>query len=78
VSTDAEPTPKCRTKKRGRPELDLTALGVADASAEDQCKAPNLHKKAGRKYCEGLNAKLERLRRAVPTLLQSHSGNSIS
>jgi hypothetical protein len=30
-----------------------------------------------RKYREGLNAELERLRRAVPTLLQSHDGSGI-
>jgi hypothetical protein len=80
VSTDAEhgePTPKRRMKKRGWPKLDLIALDVSGALAENQCTAPIPHNKVERKYCECLNAELERLRRAVPTLLQSHDGSGI-
>jgi hypothetical protein len=80
VSTDAEhdePTPKRRMKKRGRPKLDPIALSISDASAEGQRTAPIPHNKVERKYREGLNAELERLRRAVPTLLQSHNGSGI-
>ncbi|KAF1923096.1 uncharacterized protein M421DRAFT_426203 [Didymella exigua CBS 183.55] len=78
VTTDAGPTPKRRKKKRGWPELDLIANGVSGVSAEDHyCTAPIPHNKVERKYREGLNTELERLRRAVPMLLQSHGGSGV-
>lgn len=80
VSTNAEyadTTPKRRKKKRGRSKLDPIARGVSGASAEDQCTARIPHNKVERKYREGLNTELERLRRAVPTMLQSHNGSGI-
>jgi hypothetical protein len=81
VSTDAEhakPTPKPRKKKPIRPILGPIARGVSGALVEDQRTACIPHNKVERKYREGLNAELERLRRAVPTLLQqSHEGSGI-
>lgn len=77
VSIDAKPAPKRRVKKRGQPRLDPIAHGVSSASAEDQLTARIPHNRVERKYREGLNTELERLRRAVPTLLQSHDGSGI-
>jgi hypothetical protein len=73
----AEPTLKRQTKERSRPKLDAVAHGVSGGSAENQCTTRIPHNKVERKYREGLNTELERLRRAVPTLLQSHDGSGI-
>jgi hypothetical protein len=80
VSIDAEhakPTLKRQMKERGRRKLDPIAHGSSGGSAKNQCTARIPHNKVERKYREGLNSKLEKLRRAVPTLLQSHDRSGI-
>jgi hypothetical protein len=77
VSTDVGPAPKRQMKKRGQPKLDPIACSVSGALAEDQCTTSIPHNMVERKYRQGLNAQLERLRRAVPTLLQSSDRDGI-
>lgn len=84
-----EAAPKQPGRKRGRPRLDRTLSGAAPAppsnapswnhrqhrqhtSRQHMSRQP--HVQVERKYREGLNSDLERLRRAVPTLLQSGDG----
>jgi hypothetical protein len=68
-------------RKRGRPrinrsESDPTTLGSpANGSAKSRCSRRLPHNQVERKYREGLNAELERLRRAVPTLPQRDSND---
>jgi hypothetical protein len=61
ISADAGTAPKRQMGKPGQPKLDPIA------------RIP--HNMVERKYREGLNAQLERLRRAVPALLQSDGGD---
>ncbi|KAJ4297950.1 hypothetical protein N0V90_005849 [Kalmusia sp. IMI 367209] len=64
---DSAPSPK---RKRGRPRVDR-ANSSTSTSSKGQHRTPRLpHNQVERKYREGLNASLERLRRAVPTLVQ--------
>ncbi|KAF2659369.1 hypothetical protein K491DRAFT_591075 [Lophiostoma macrostomum CBS 122681] len=73
-----ESTPKRPQRKRGRPRLNRLDSNTSSYSAASalQCqsaaRAPHRlpHNQVERKYREGLNAELERLRRAVPTLPQ--------
>ncbi|USP73997.1 uncharacterized protein yc1106_01271 [Curvularia clavata] len=66
---DEEPMPKRPRRKRGQPRLDRSNL---DTSTSSKCHRTSClpHSQVERKYREGLNAELERLRRAVPTLPQ--------
>lgn len=75
----SETTPKQPQRKRGRPRLDR---GTTDAHSPTSSGSITKYQRAGRlphnqverKYREGLNSELERLRRAVPTLPQSDDG----
>lgn len=75
---DEESAPRQARRKRGRPRLkrDLSGtkpvLSTNKFSSEQRQRAPRQpHNQVERKYREGLNSDLERLRRAVPTLSQS-------
>lgn len=68
-SPELEAPPKC---KRGRPRLNRTDSDSSDSNSRGyhkmQISNRQPHSKVERKYREGLNAGLERLRIAVPTL----------
>ncbi|KAF2844177.1 hypothetical protein T440DRAFT_35722 [Plenodomus tracheiphilus IPT5] len=69
-------------QKRGRPRLDR-ALSTAISNSPTKSNKHHVrsvrlpHSQVERKYREGLNSELERLRRAVPTLPQSDEGASM-
>ena len=68
---DARPPPR----KRGRPRLYRQSTGSSDSASEKAAYPQRLpHNQVERKYREGLNMELERLRRAVPTLPQGDAG----
>lgn len=81
-----EPAPKRPLRKRGRPRLDRTASmcesNISSPASSSTCKAQGNgrpshrlpHNQVERKYREGLNNELERLRKAVPTLPQGEEG----
>jgi hypothetical protein len=77
MPTGSELKPKRLTKTRSRPKLNSIAPHVPGAPNGGECTTRIPHSSVERKYREGLNAELERLRRAVPTLLQSHDGSNI-
>ncbi|KAH7078889.1 hypothetical protein BKA63DRAFT_591711 [Paraphoma chrysanthemicola] len=69
-----------KPRKRGRPRINRNCTSSSSTSSSiDPSTAPSIprrpacvpHKQVERKYREGLNSEMERLRRAVPTLLQS-------
>jgi hypothetical protein len=64
--------------KAGQPKPDPVARSASGASTEGQRTTSIPHNMVERKYREGLNAQLERLRRAVPALLQSDDGDGTS
>ena len=79
TSVYEEPLPKRSQRKRGRPRLNRTLSDPPSASSVDssssryrqhQRSSRLPHNQVERKYREGLNLELERLRRAVPTLPQ--------
>ncbi|KAF1925455.1 uncharacterized protein M421DRAFT_103169 [Didymella exigua CBS 183.55] len=74
-----EPTPKRPQRKRGRPRLDRaeTISSTSSPSSKSQKTGRLPHNQVERKYREGLNAELERLRRAVPTLAQSDEAGAM-
>lgn len=74
-----EPTPKRPQRKRGRPRLDRTETisSTSSPSSKSQKTGRLPHNQVERKYREGLNAELERLRRAVPTLPQSDEAGAM-
>ncbi|KAJ4355921.1 uncharacterized protein N0V89_003946 [Didymosphaeria variabile] len=57
-------------RKRGRPRLDRSTSSRSSSSAKTQRSKRLPHNQVERKYREGLNASLERLRKTVPTLCQ--------
>jgi len=66
-------TPKRPTRKRGRPKMDRRSTDsqlVASPSVKSQRTKRLPHNQVERKYREGLNSELERLRNAVPILRQ--------
>ncbi|PSN61298.1 hypothetical protein BS50DRAFT_157774 [Corynespora cassiicola Philippines] len=71
-----EPAPKRPQRKRGRPRLDRKDSDTPSTSSSTKCARTTRlpHNQVERKYREGLNSELERLRRAVPTLPQSDEG----
>ncbi|KAF2789855.1 hypothetical protein K505DRAFT_352309 [Melanomma pulvis-pyrius CBS 109.77] len=82
-SAGEEPEQKRPQRKRGRPRLDRNLFDTPSASSfnsssskcQQQQRTSRLpHNQVERKYREGLNSELERLRRAVPTLPQSDEG----
>ncbi|KAF2470682.1 uncharacterized protein BDR25DRAFT_164996, partial [Lindgomyces ingoldianus] len=74
-----EPAPKRVQRKRGRPKLNRSESDPSNYSNGDSPKSrPSRrlpHNQVERKYREGLNSELERLRRAVPTLPQRDSSD---
>ena len=78
-SASEEPTPKQPQRKRGRPRLDRTETisSTSSPSTKSQKTGRLPHNQVERKYREGLNAELERLRRAVPTLPQSNEAGAM-
>jgi hypothetical protein len=73
-------TPKRQLRKRGRPRLDrvesqTNSNGSSSAKSQRTGRLP--HNQVERKYREGLNTELERLRRAVPTLPHSEEGDAM-
>lgn len=74
VDVDEEPMPKRPQRKRGRPRLDRSNSDTSSTSSKCQRTSRLPHNQVERKYREGLNAELERLRRAVPTLPQCEEG----
>jgi hypothetical protein len=71
-------TPKRQLRKRGRPRLErVDPQSSGSSSAKCQRTGRLLHNQVERKYREGLNTELERLRKAVPTLLHSEEGDAI-
>lgn len=71
---EEQATPKRPLRKRGRPRLDqldteFETAGPSSAKCPRSSRLP--HNQVERKYREGLNSELERLRKAVPTLSQS-------
>jgi hypothetical protein len=73
IETDEESTPKSRPRKRGRLCLDRASFNSSSNSCgSSKCKLTSRvpHNQVERKYREGLNFELERLRRTVPTLPQ--------
>ncbi|CAO2650939.1 Nn.00g092360.m01.CDS01 [Neocucurbitaria sp. VM-36] len=76
TSISEESTPKRPQRKRGRPRLDRSNTDTqspASSSSTAKCQRSGRlpHNQVERKYREGLNSELERLRKAVPTLPQS-------
>lgn len=69
-----EPMPKRPKRKGGRARLDRSNLDNPPASLKRHRTSGPRHNQVERKYREGLNAELERLRRSVPTLQQSGDG----
>jgi len=69
-----EPAPKRTQRKRGRPRLERNPSDGTSGSSSVAVKYKPTqrlpHNQVERKYREGLNSELERLRRAVPTLMQ--------
>jgi hypothetical protein len=88
ASPSSESTPKRPLRKRGRPRLDTTTSTTSDSptnttstsapsSAKSHRAARLPHNQVERKYREGLNSELERLRKAVPSLPQSDEGGGM-
>ncbi|KAF2115615.1 hypothetical protein BDV96DRAFT_612318 [Lophiotrema nucula] len=72
---EQEAKPKRPQKRRGRPRLDRTSTDSSINSSKARTAQRLPHNQVERKYREGLNAELERLRRAVPTLIQRDPGD---
>jgi hypothetical protein len=73
-------TPKRQLRKRGRPRLDRVethSQSNGSSSAKIQRTGRLPHNQVERKYREGLNTELERLRKAVPTLPHSEEGDAM-
>ncbi|KAF2256865.1 hypothetical protein BU26DRAFT_499478 [Trematosphaeria pertusa] len=74
VELEEDPMPKRPQRKRGRPRLDRSNTDTSSTSSKCHRTSRLPHNQVERKYREGLNAELERLRRTVPTLPQSEEG----
>ncbi|KAI4921603.1 hypothetical protein J4E90_000029 [Alternaria incomplexa] len=81
TSPDKESAPRQARRKRGRPTLNRNLPGAKPGpsintfSSKQSHGAPRQpHNQVERKYRQGLNSDLGRLRRAVPTLSQSEEG----
>ncbi|KAF2192950.1 hypothetical protein K469DRAFT_795206 [Zopfia rhizophila CBS 207.26] len=74
-----EPALKRVQRKRGRPRINRSETDATNYQTGNSPKSrPSRrlpHNQVERKYREGLNSELERLRRAVPTLPQRDSGD---
>lgn len=63
-------------RKRGRPRLDRATMPLSVNFKKMQShRVP--HNQVERKYREGLNSELERLRKAIPTLPRANDGNAM-
>ncbi|EMD86846.1 hypothetical protein COCC4DRAFT_32829 [Bipolaris maydis ATCC 48331] len=73
INVRSEPT----RRKRGRPRLPPAASKVSVSTVAKKVERPQCipHTEVERKYREKLNTELERLRRAVPSLLRADSDN---
>jgi hypothetical protein len=79
LSTD-QTTPKRQLRKRGRPRLDRVETHTqSNGSLSSRCQRTGRlpHNQVERKYREGLNTELERLRKAVPTLPHRDNGDTM-
>ncbi|KAF2130814.1 hypothetical protein P153DRAFT_287623, partial [Dothidotthia symphoricarpi CBS 119687] len=80
-SPSEEPTPKRPQRKRGRPRLDRSRADTRSTASSLTSKSQRTgrlpHNQVERKYREGLNSELERLRRAVPALPQNDEGGIV-
>ncbi|OCL01893.1 hypothetical protein AOQ84DRAFT_201350 [Glonium stellatum] len=79
---EEQPAPKRVQRKRGRPRINRSendpssSYSAADSPTSRARASRRLpHNQVERKYREGLNSELERLRRAVPTLPQRDSSD---
>lgn len=81
ASASESSTPKRPTRKRGRPKMDRKATDsqptAASPTSKSQSSRRQPHNQVERKYREGLNSELERLRKAVPILRQSNGAGAI-
>jgi hypothetical protein len=72
TSASESSTPKRPTRKRGRPKMDRSTTDgqvmTSPTTAKYQRTKRLPHNQVERKYREGLNSELERLRQAVPIL----------
>jgi hypothetical protein len=78
ISADAGAAPMRQMGKPGPPKPDSIARSASGTSTEGQRTTRIPHNMVERKYRDGLNAQLERLRRAVPAQLQSDDGDGTS
>ncbi|OAK98274.1 hypothetical protein IQ06DRAFT_30538 [Phaeosphaeriaceae sp. SRC1lsM3a] len=77
--SEEQTTPKRPQRKRGRPRLDglETETQAASSSSGKFQRTRRLpHNQVERKYREGLNSELERLRKAVPALAHGEDGTT--
>ena len=81
ASASESSTPKRPTRKRGRPKMDRKSTDgqsvATSPTSKSQSSRRQPHNQVERKYREGLNSELERLRKAVPTLRQSDGAGAI-
>ncbi|CAG5184120.1 uncharacterized protein ALTATR162_LOCUS10920 [Alternaria atra] len=81
IERESTPTSKRPLRKRGRPCLNRSdktePVSISSARQNKQYRGRVPHSQVERKYREGLSLDMERLRRAVPTLLQSGEGDAI-
>ena len=76
TTADTHPTP--RPRKRGRPRLSQTQNMTSTSTTSTENSSSTMsrrlpHNQVERKYRENLNAELERLRRAIPTLPRNNA-----
>ncbi|KAI4644955.1 hypothetical protein J4E93_005754 [Alternaria ventricosa] len=74
TSASESSTPKRPTRKRGRPKMDRSTTDsqvMSSPTLKYQRSKRLPHNQVERKYREGLNSELERLRQSVPILRQS-------
>jgi hypothetical protein len=80
VSPKEQTVPKKAQRKRGRPRLDgldTNSRATGSSSSKPQRTERLPHNQVERKYREGLNSELERLRKAVPTLPHGYDGGAV-
>jgi hypothetical protein len=82
TSASESSTPKRPTRKRGRPKMDRNSTDssqvmTSPTTTKYQRSKRLPHNQVERKYREGLNSELERLRRSVPILRQSDEVGAI-
>ncbi|KAF2197602.1 hypothetical protein GQ43DRAFT_199161 [Delitschia confertaspora ATCC 74209] len=78
LPADPEPAPKRVQRKRGRPRVNPIKDDPTDINTSPKSRPSRRlpHNQVERKYREGLNLELERLRRAIPTLPQEDAGDA--